>query len=99
MGGVNSQVTVAVDAEWRGGEGEERWRVDGGARVKRLPEQASLYKGNVPHGFNHGHRRLMDLGMPCTSGMFLMDSLFLKSPWVVRSASLVQSHDTATPGG
>ena len=33
-------------------EGEERWSVDAGARVKRSPKQAALNKWNVPHGFS-----------------------------------------------
>ena len=51
MGGVNSQVTVAagVGRQGRGGRGEAR-SCDAGAQVKRSPEQAGLYKWNVPHG-------------------------------------------------
>ena len=32
-------------------EGEEKWSVDADAQVKCSPEQAGLYKWNVPSGF------------------------------------------------
>ena len=50
LGGVDSQVTVAADARWRGEEGRAEMKVYVGARVKCSLEQAGLYKSNVPHG-------------------------------------------------